>query len=62
VGPAGYAALWHVNELMMFNKEYAVAEYAPGLLLFGSNGAVVRDSHSTSAFPKNPSSQFLSSG
>jgi|SRR5262249_7932906 len=38
VGPAGYAMLWRVNDLLRFNKEYEVAEYAPGLLLFGSDG------------------------
>ena len=38
VGPAGYAMLWKVSELLPFNHEYEAAEYAPGLLLFGSNG------------------------
>jgi SMI1 / KNR4 family (SUKH-1) len=38
VGTASYAMLWRVNELLRFNKEYEVAEYAPGLLFFGSNG------------------------
>lgn len=30
--------LWRVTELEQFNREYEVQEYAPGLLLFGSNG------------------------
>jgi hypothetical protein len=38
IGPNSYAMLWKINDLLQFNKEYAVAEYAPGLLLFGSNG------------------------
>jgi len=38
VGSTGYVMLWRVNELLRFNREYEVAEYAPGLLLFGSNG------------------------
>jgi hypothetical protein len=38
IGPAGYAMLWRVNDLLRSNREYEVAEYAPGLLLFGSNG------------------------
>jgi len=35
---SGYAILWKVGELGLFNREYEVAEYAPGLLLFGSSG------------------------
>ena len=33
-----YLRLWHAHELIPFNREYQVQEYAPGLLLFGSNG------------------------
>jgi cell wall assembly regulator SMI1 len=33
-----YLILWKVDELIQFNGEYEVEEYAPGLLLFGSNG------------------------
>jgi len=33
-----YAALWGVEELAGLNVDYEVAEYAPGLLLIGSNG------------------------
>jgi hypothetical protein len=38
VGSGSYAALWRVEEIRLFNKEYEVSEYAPGLLLFGTNG------------------------
>ncbi len=37
VGSA-YLILWPVGDLLEMNKAYQVAEYAPGLLLFGSNG------------------------
>ena len=30
--------LWKIDELLRFNREYEVPEYAPGLFLFGSNG------------------------
>ena len=33
-----YLILWRVGELSAFNEEYEVSKYAPGLLLFGSNG------------------------
>jgi hypothetical protein len=33
-----YLILWKAGELIDFNREYEVAKYAPGLLLFGSNG------------------------
>ncbi len=33
-----YLILWAVEELSIFNAEYQVSEYAPGLLLFGSDG------------------------
>lgn len=33
-----YLILWSVNELEQFNREYEVQEYAPGLVLFGSDG------------------------
>lgn len=38
IRPNSYAMLWKIKELLQFNREYAVLEYAPGLLLFGSNG------------------------
>ena len=37
VGPA-YLILWRVEELQRLNLAYEVAEYAPGLVLFGSDG------------------------
>lgn len=33
-----YLILWKAEELAVFNREYEVDKYAPGLLLFGSNG------------------------
>ncbi len=33
-----YVILWRVEELLEMNKAYQVAEYAPGLFLFGSDG------------------------
>jgi hypothetical protein len=33
-----YLILWKAEEIVQFNKAYQVEEYAPGLLLFGSNG------------------------
>lgn len=33
-----YLILWKAEELIIFNKEYEVDQYAPGIFLFGSNG------------------------
>lgn len=33
-----YIILWRSAELIDFNRDYEVTMYAPGLLLFGSNG------------------------
>ncbi len=33
-----YLILWSVEDLAPFNHEYEVEQYAPGILLFGSNG------------------------
>jgi len=33
-----YLILWRTSELVTFNREYEAWKYAPGLLLFGSNG------------------------
>jgi hypothetical protein len=33
-----YLILWRVGELLEMNKAYQVAQYAPGLFLFGSDG------------------------
>jgi hypothetical protein len=38
IGDHAYVALWRVEELGERNAGYEVAEFAPGLLLFGSNG------------------------
>lgn len=32
VGPNSYAMLWHVSDLLPFNREYQVQEYAPRLI------------------------------
>jgi hypothetical protein len=37
--PGGrYVILWEVEKLIELNEAYEVAEYAPGLLVFGSDG------------------------
>jgi hypothetical protein len=33
-----YIIFWKAEELADFNREYEVEKYAPGILLFGSNG------------------------
>jgi len=33
-----YIIFWKAEELADFNREYEVARYAPGILLFGSDG------------------------
>jgi len=38
VGPSAYLMLWRVEELLPNNTAYEVSEYAPGLLIFGSDG------------------------
>jgi hypothetical protein len=35
---ADYVILWKAEELVHFNREYEVDQYAPGIFLFGSNG------------------------
>ena len=37
VEPEWYV-LWHPEELEEFNRDYQLAEYAPGFLTFGGNG------------------------
>ena len=34
----GYVILWGVEELASMNRSYEVQKYAPGLLIFGSDG------------------------
>jgi hypothetical protein len=38
IGKNVYIILWRVEELLEMNTAYHVAEYAPGLFLFGSDG------------------------
>jgi cell wall assembly regulator SMI1 len=38
VGPNSYVMLWGAEELASLNEVYEVQKYAPGLLLFGSDG------------------------
>src|SRR3989442_10555776 len=38
VGRVGYLVLWRCSELIELNRAYGVAEYAPELVLFGSDG------------------------
>ena len=38
IGSNSYIVLWSVDELMSMNKMYEVQAFAPGLLLFGSDG------------------------
>lgn len=38
VGKNSYIMLWKVDELAHLNRKYEVEEYAPGLLIFGSDG------------------------
>jgi hypothetical protein len=33
-----YLIVWRAEELARFNREYEVGEYAPGVILFGSDG------------------------
>ncbi|MEC0093412.1 SMI1/KNR4 family protein [Paenibacillus macquariensis] len=33
-----YIRLWSMNELVELNKDYSVQEFAPGILLIGSDG------------------------
>ena len=38
ISESSYVALWPVDELRAANDDYGVVEFAPGLLLFGSDG------------------------
>lgn len=38
VGKSGYVSLWAIDDLSEMNRGYRVEEFAPGLLLFGSDG------------------------
>jgi len=38
IGENSYIAIWQIENLIQYNEGYAVAEFAPGLLIFGSDG------------------------
>lgn len=38
VGETWYVSLWSIDELSELNSGYRVEEFAPGILLFGSDG------------------------
>jgi len=38
LGDAGYLVLWPAEDLASMNDCYAVRDFAPGLVLFGSDG------------------------
>ena len=38
IGENSYLVLWPMEEIDLLNEAYAVSEFAPGLLLFGSDG------------------------
>ncbi|GAB4191303.1 MAG: hypothetical protein Fur006_34300 [Coleofasciculaceae cyanobacterium] len=38
IGENSYLILWPIEQIGELNEAYAVAEFAPGLLVFGSNG------------------------
>ena len=39
IGEENYLRLWKIEELAENNKDYSVSEFAPGLLIIGSDGA-----------------------
>lgn len=38
IGKSAYVILWPVDEIVSMNQAYEVQKYAPGLLIFGSDG------------------------
>ncbi|MBE2294118.1 MAG: SMI1/KNR4 family protein [Phycisphaerales bacterium] len=38
IGTEGYLSLWPIEEIADLNNEYSVTEFAPGLVIFGSDG------------------------
>ncbi|MGO9163052.1 MAG: SMI1/KNR4 family protein [Streptosporangiaceae bacterium] len=38
IGKVAYVILWGVDELAPMNEAYEIEDYAPGLLIFGSDG------------------------
>lgn len=40
IGENSYLLLWKVDEIVSLNKAYEVNEFAPGLILFGTDGGL----------------------
>jgi hypothetical protein len=38
IGPSFYLTIWPADQLVTLNEEYAVNEFTPGLIYFGSDG------------------------
>lgn len=38
IGDSAYLVLWKLEEIFELNREYCVQEFAPGLVLFGTDG------------------------
>ena len=51
IGENSYCMLWKLGELTELNSAYEAKEYAPGLLLFGSNGGGEAYAFDTEASP-----------
>ncbi len=43
--------LWPIEKLLFYNKAYQVYKYAPGLLIFGSNGGLEAFAFDTTTEP-----------
>lgn len=39
IGPSNYLSLWKMEDIAKLNKDYDVGLYAPGYLIFGSDGS-----------------------
>ncbi|MEY8382256.1 SMI1/KNR4 family protein [Christensenellaceae bacterium 44-20] len=46
-----YLILWPIEKLLFYNKAYQVYKYAPGLLIFGSNGGLEAFAFDTTVTP-----------
>ncbi|KNY30131.1 Cell wall assembly/cell proliferation coordinating protein, KNR4-like protein [Pseudobacteroides cellulosolvens ATCC 35603 = DSM 2933] len=40
VGENSYLSLWKIDEIISLNEAYEINEFAPGLILFGSDGGL----------------------
>jgi len=38
IGASSYLVLWPIEEIIPLNEDYAAGEFAPGLILFGTDG------------------------